>query len=196
MERLDLTYPLDDSAFKAQQALTPKDVLVSQKELFGHIGTHLDLMGKNYPDEYFTLSGRVFDVRHVSGRDIDVADINMDAVKEKDFVFFHSGCLASFPYASREYILAPVQLSWELIHALIEKKVAMIGVDFAGIRLPKEHVKADTLCAEAGTFVVENIYALESLLAKAGNAPFTVHCYPMRLTGATGLPCRVIAEIR
>jgi kynurenine formamidase len=195
MQRLDLTYPLDDSAFKALQSLTPQDVPVSQKELFGHIGTHLDLMGKNWPDDYFTLSGRAFDVRYVSGRDIDVADVNLDAVKEKEFVFFHSGCLASFTYGSKEYILAPVQLSWDLIHALIEKRVAMIGVDFAGIRLPKEHPRADTLCADAGTFVVENVYALETLLAKAGNGTFTVHCYPMRLTGATGLPCRVIAEI-
>ena len=195
MQRFDLTYPLDDSAFKALQALTPQDVPVSQKELFGHIGTHLDLMGKTYPDGYFTLSGRVFDVRHISGRDIEVKDINMDVIKEKDFVFFNSGCLASFPYASKEYIFAPIQLSWELIQALIKKRVAMIGVDFAGIRLPKEHPKADTLCAEAGTFVVENVYALEELIAKVGDESFTVQCYPLRLTGATGLPCRVIAEI-
>ena len=195
MQRLDLTYPLDDGAFKALQSLAPQDLPVSQKELFGHIGTHLDLMGKNYPDGYFALSGRVFDVRRVSGRDIDTADIPLDLVREKDFVFFHSACLASFPYASKEYIFAPVQLSWDLIHALIEKRVALIGVDFAGIRLPKEHPKADALCAEAGTFVVENVYALEELVAKAGNAAFTVHCYPLRLTGATGLPCRVIAEI-
>ena len=195
MQRFDLSYPLDDNAFKAMKALAPSDLPVPQKELFGHIGTHLDLMGKTYPDEYFTLSGRVFDVRHISGRDIDMVDIDLESIREKDFVFFHSGCLASFPYASKEYIFAPIQLSWKLIQALLDKKTAMVGIDFAGIRLPKEHRKADTLCAESGTFVVENVYGLENLVTAAEGKTFTVHCYPMRLTDASGLPCRVIASL-
>jgi kynurenine formamidase len=195
MQRFDLTYPLGDSAFKALQALAPGDVPVPQKELFGHVGTHLDLMGQTYPERYFRLSGRAFDGRHISGRDIAVADIDMECIAESDFVFFNSGCLASLPYASKEFLFAPVQLSWELIHALLEKKVAMIGIDFGGVRLPREHRKADTLCAAAGTFVVENVYGLEDLIAAAGTGVFTVHCYPLRLTDATGLPCRVIAEV-
>lgn len=195
MQRFDLTYPLDESAFKAMQALAPADLPVPQKELFGHIGTHLDLMGQAYPEHYFRLSGRAFDVRHISGRDIDVADIDLGCIKENDFVFFNSGCLASLPYASKAFLFAPVQLSWALIHTLLEKKVAMIGIDFGGVRLPKEHRKADTLCAAAGTFVVENVNGLESLIAAVGAGVFTVHCYPMRLTDATGLPCRVIAEV-
>lgn len=195
MQRFDLTYPLDENAFKAMKALAPKDLSASQKELFGHIGTHLDLMDQAYPEDYFTLSGRAFDVRHISGRDIDVDDIDMDSINEKDFVFFNSGCLAALPYASKEFLFAPVQLSWELIQALLKKKVAMIGIDFGGVRLPKEHRKADTLCAASGTFIVENVSGLENLIAKVGAGTFTVHCYPMRLIDATGLPCRVIAEI-
>jgi kynurenine formamidase len=195
MQRFDLTYPLDDKAFAAMQALAPKDLPVPQQELFGHIGTHLDLMGKAYPERYFTLSGRAFDVGHVVGRDIDVADIALDSILKSEFVFFHSGCLASVAYASKEFLNAPVQLSWELIHALLEKQVAMIGIDFSGIRRPSEHKKADLLCAESGTFVVENVYGLEKLIEKAEGNTFIVHCYPMRLMNATGLPCRVIAEV-
>ena len=44
----------------------------------------------------------------------------------------------------------------------------MIGIDFAGIRLPKEHRKADTLCAASGTFVVENVHGLESFIIATG----------------------------
>ena len=195
MQRFDLTYPLDEKAFAAMQALAPKDLPVPQKELFGHIGTHLDLMGQEYPERYFTLSGLVFDVGHVVGRDIDVADIALDSILENEFVFFHSGCLASAAYASKEYLNAPVQLSWELIHVLLEKHVAMIGIDFSGVRFPAEHKKADTLCAASGTFVVENVYGLERLIEAAGHNAFVVHCYPMRLMNATGLPCRIIAEV-
>ena len=195
MKRFDLTYPLTDDDFKTMEILAAKHVNISKSDLFGHIGTHLDLMGKTYPDDYFTLSGRIFDVSTIMGRDIEAGDIDLDCIKEKDFVFFHSGCLASLSYATKEYMTAPIQLSWDLLDRLIEKSVAMIGIDFAGVRRLKEHPKADMRCAEKGTFIVENIYSLESLVAKVGSNPFTVHCYPMRLADATGLPCRVIAEV-
>jgi kynurenine formamidase len=170
MKRVDITYPLNDAAFKAMAALTPKDKILSQLDLFGHIGTHLDLMGKSYPESYYELSGRVFDVRKISNRDINVQDIDLSLVREKDFIIFNSGCLAMHTYASKEYIYAPVQLAWDLIHALLKIKVAMIGIDFAGVRLPKEHVKADTLCAEVGIFNVENVYALEELVNAVGTS--------------------------
>ncbi|MEF2230651.1 MAG: cyclase family protein [Pseudodesulfovibrio sp.] len=195
MQRIDLTLPLTNEIFALTESMASTRKNVSKADLFGHIGTHLDLMGKAYPDEYFTLCGQVFDVRTVSGRDIEASDIDLDRVGENDFVFFHSGCLAVFGYASREYMSSAVQLSWDLIGRLLEKKVAMIGVDFAGVRRQAEHPKADILCADAGTFVVENVVALERLAAEAGSGAFTVHCYPMRLADATGLPCRIIAEV-
>lgn len=195
MQRIDLTLPLDNAAITAVESFTAKNRHVSQVDHFGHLGTHLDLMGKTYPDAYFTLSGQVFDVRSVADRDIEADDIDLARVRERDFIFFLSGCLASHPYASKEYLSAPIQLSWDLIARLLERKVAMIGIDFAGVRRSKEHREADMLCADAGTFVVENVFALESLAAEAGRGAFMVHCYPMRLVDATGLPCRVIAEV-
>jgi len=195
MQRIDLTLPLSDGLVKAVESLASKHEYGLKVDLFGHMGTHLDLMNKVYPDDYFTLSGRVFDVRAVTGREVEADDIDLDLIRERDFVFFHSGCLASLGYATKEYMSAPVKLSWDLLGKLVEKGVAMIGVDFAGVRQQAEHRKADMFCADAGTFVVENICALESLVAQAGSNAFMVHCYPMRLVDATGLPCRVIAEV-
>jgi len=196
MKKIDLTLPLTEEVFKFTESVASKHKHIRKADLFGHIGTHLDLIGKTYPDDYFRLAGRVFDVKSVAGRDIDVNDVDLNSINEKDFVFFHSGCLKSLSYTSKEYISDPIQLSWELIQALIDKKAAMIGIDFAGIRYHKEHREADILCAENGVFVVENLYELDKLTAEAGRNEFTVHCYPMRLTDATGLPCRVIAEIQ
>jgi len=196
MYQLDLTLPLTGEIFKTMESVAAAHGSITNIDIFGHIGTHLDLMGKTYPPEYFMLYGRVFDVQTIIGRDVEADDINLDCIKERDFVFFHSGRLASLSYPSKEYMSAPIQLSWDLLNKLIEKKVAMIGIDFAGVRRHKEHHKADMLCAKAGVFVVENVYALEKLVAKAGSDAFVVHCYPMRLVGATGLPCRIIAEDR
>ncbi|WP_320172371.1 cyclase family protein [Maridesulfovibrio sp.] len=195
MQRFDLSFPLTNELFERMEKLAAKHTHIQKIDLFGHIGTHLDLMGKPFPEDYFTLSGRVFDVQKIAGRDIETTDINLDCIAENDFVFLHSGCLSSLSYGSDEYMADPIQLSWDLIDNLISKKVAMIGIDFAGIRQQKEHHKADTICAEAGTFVVENVYSLENLPIESEYSTFTVNCYPTRLADATGLPCRVIAEI-
>lgn len=71
----------------------------------------------------------------------------------------------------------------------------MIGIDFAGIRKPAEHHRADQYCADHGVFVIENLANLETLLAAAKGQTFIVHTYPVNYEGLTGLPCRVVAEI-
>jgi len=193
--RYDLTFPLTRQAFERLAALSGKDGLPSSMDLFGHAGTHLDLMGKDYPEDYFQRPGRLFDVRGVTGRDIEPGDFALDTVRPGDFVLFHSGCLAAHEYGTKDYVFAPIQLSGTTINALLERKISLLGIDFAGVRLPAEHAQADRLCAEAGTFVVENLYGLANLAAAVGSHSFTVHTYPMRLEGATGLPCRVVAEV-
>ena len=190
--RYDLTLPLTPGHFERLAALPGKGGLPSATDLFGHAGTHLDLMGKDYPEDYFVRQGKLFDVRCVRGRDIEPADFSLESVAGGDFVIFHSGCLAEHEYATKEYIFAPIQLSWDTIKALVERGVSMIGVDLAGVRLPAEHAKADHFCAEAGAFVVENLHGLAALGDAVGDRAFTVHTYPMRLEKATGLPCRVI----
>ncbi len=190
---IDLSLPLTKKMFDDLAAATstrPHPAL----ELFGHVGTHLDLMGKPWPQEYFARSGRAFDVRHIRGRDIEPGDLPVDAIRAGEFVFLRTGVLEEHAYASRDYIRAPVRLSWNLLETLLQKKVALIGVDCVGVRQSEEHKKADLLCAEAGAFVVENVYNLEALCETAGATAFMVRTFPLRLEDATGLPCRIVAE--
>ncbi|MDY0204507.1 MAG: cyclase family protein [Desulfovibrio desulfuricans] len=191
---IDLSLPLTRKTFDALSATTatlPHPAL----ELFGHVGTHLDLMGKAWPQEYFTRQGRVFDVRHVRGRDITASDLPMQDIEAEDFVFLRTGVLEEHAYADKAYVHTPVELAWELLENLTQQGVAMIGVDCAGVRLPGEHRKADLFCAEAGTFVVENVYNLGALCTAAGAKTFVVRTFPLRLEGSTGLPCRIVAEL-
>ncbi|MEE8809452.1 hypothetical protein [Lactimicrobium sp.] len=79
-----------------------------------------------------------------------------------------------------------------LIHMLVEKKVSIIGVDFAGVRRGAEHTKTDQFCADHGIFIIENLCHLKDLCGL--KKPCLIHTYPMNYTGMTGLPCRVVAE--
>ena len=45
------------------------------KALFGHVGTHFDVMDKEFPLAYTRRKGIVFDVTGIWQRDIQVSDI-------------------------------------------------------------------------------------------------------------------------
>ena len=155
----------------------------------GHLGTHLDNMGKEFPLEYTNREAVVFDVSHVTGRDIEISDIDMTAVRENMFVAFYSGFIEKHEYGGAVYWAEHPQLSRALIDALLEKKVSLIGIDFAGVRRGKEHNIMDQLCADHGVFIIENLWNLKAALGSC-----TMHTYPMKFAETTGLPCRIIAE--
>ena len=163
------------------------------KSLVGHLGTHFDVMDKEFPLEYTRRKAVVFDVSHVRGRDVEIADVDLSLVEKEMFAAFHTAFLDEAEYGTPQYFKEHPQLSHELIAALLEKGISIIGVDCAGIRRGKEHTPADQRCADNGVFVVENLSGLKAVLAVS--AQFTAHTYPMRLAGVTGLPCRVVAEI-
>lgn len=160
--------------------------------LLGHLGTHFDVMDKEFPLEYTKRRGVVFNVSKIKDRDICLSDIDLSKVKAKMFVAFYSGFAEKTPYEEQGYFTAHPQLCCELIEALVSKGVSIIGLDFAGIRRGEEHIPNDQFCAENGVFVVENLRNLEQLLECDS---FTVHTYPMKIEGVTGLPCRVLAEV-
>lgn len=167
----------------------------NQKKAFsGHLGTHFDVMNKEFPLEYTEREGIVFDVSMIKDRDIEVTDIGLADVKENMFVAFCSGFIEEAEYGTVRYFKEHPQLSRELIKALVERNISIIGVDFAGIRRGKEHTPADQYCADHNVFVVENLCGLKQLLQEG--PAFTAHTYPVRYTGMSGLPCRVIAEIK
>ena len=162
------------------------------KSLVGHLGTHFDVMDREFPIEYTRRKAVVFDVSHIRGRDIGTADIDIDLVKKDMFVAFYTGFIEEVPYGTPAYFKEHPQLGNSLIEALIEKRISIIGIDCAGIRRTPEHVPIDRHCAESGVFVVENLWDLKQVLAAGGH--FTAHTYPMRFVGITGLPCRVVAR--
>lgn len=177
--------------------ITPKMLETAQanqsKSLVGHLGTHFDVMNKCFPLEYTRREGIVLDVRHAADREIGVADVDLSAVGEGMFVAFCTGYVEKEPYGTKTYFAAHPQLSHDLIRALVEKKVSIIGVDCGGVRRGAEHTPADQFCADNGAFVIENMSNLAAVLDAGGR--FTAHTYPMRCIGVTGIPCRVIAEV-
>ena len=173
------------------------EILESQKKIVddslrGHIGTHFDVMDKEFPLDYTSRKGIVFDVSGVKDRDIDISDIDLDKIESDTFVAFYTGYCDAVPYGKGDYFKKHPQLSFELIDALLDMGVSIIGVDFAGVRRGKEHTPTDQKCADKNVFVVENLRNLDMLLKYES---ITIHTYPMSVENISGLPCRVVAEI-
>ena len=183
---LDITLPVTSNMLGAAWQNT-------DKALVGHLGTHFDVMDKAFPLEYTRRKAIVFDVSHIRGRDITVADIDIDLVESNMFVAFYTGFIEEVAYGTPTYFKEHPQLDNKLIEALIQKQISIIGVDCAGIRRTPEHVPIDRLCANNNVFVVENLWDLKKILA-AGNH-FIANTYPMRFVGPTGIPCRVVAQL-
>lgn len=165
-----------------------------KKALTGHLGTHFDVMNKEFPLEYFSRKGVLFDVRKVKDRDIEIGDINAHEVHKDMFVMFYSDFAAVNAYGTKDYFKCHPQLSNELIEYLIQKKISIIGLDFAGIRRGLEHTPKDQYLADQGIFVVENLCNLNQLL-KVPTHNLKINTYPVSYSDMTGLPCRVAAEI-
>ena len=161
------------------------------KTLVGHLGTHFDVMDKEFPLEYTVRKAVVFDVSRIRNRDIEISDVDLETVGADMFVAFYTGFIDEEEYGTQRYFREHPQLSSELIEALLDKRISIIGVDCAGIRRGKEHVPTDRHCAEHGVFVVENLCGLNAL----PDVSVTMRTYPMRISGITGLPCRVVAEV-
>ena len=161
----------------------------------GHIGTHFDVMNKEFPLENTKRCGKIVDVCSIRNRDIQIEDLRLVEINKHDFIIFYTGFLKEKSYGTRDYFKTHPQLSEELIQYLIDKQVSLIGIDAAGVRRGAEHTKTDQYCADNGIFIIENLDNLDTLLSEAGNKPFTVYTFPINFEGMTGLPCRVVAEV-
>ena len=174
--------------------ITPKMVSDAQgnekKALVGHLGTHFDVMNKEFPLEYTRRNAVIFDVSAVKDRDIDVADVELSKVGKDMFVAFYTGFIEKEGYGGKIYFTEHPQLSNELIDALLAKEVSIIGVDFAGVRRGREHTPKDQYCADHGVFIIENLCNLKAVIGEC-----IINTYPMNYAEMTGLPCRVVAEV-
>lgn len=189
--KIDLTVPIQRETLEDFLTNTEKDTLIQK---FGHFGTHFDVMDKEFPLEYCELKGKIFDVRNISKKEIDISDVPMEQIEKNDFIIIHTGFLEEYGYGSKEYFKQDLELSDDLLRALVEKRICILGIDMAGVKIGKEHAKADQFLADQGIFVVENLDHL-SILEKNAGTGFVVHTYPLALNGVTGLTSRIIAEI-
>lgn len=172
-----------------KMALHAKENL--NKANFGHLGTHFDVMNKEFPLEYTECAGVVFDVSGIKGRDIDIPDVDMGKVHAGMFVIFYTGYIETVEYGTKAYFAAHPQLSGALIDALLDTGIFLLGIDCAGVRCGAEHTPKDFYCAQRGVFIIENLCNLAAL---PGKENLLIHTYPLSRAGWSGLPCRVIAE--
>ncbi|MBN2853503.1 MAG: cyclase family protein [Clostridia bacterium] len=161
---------------------------------FGHLGTHFDVMNKEFPLSFTKRKGILFDVRSISERDITEHDININMVEQEMFVVFYSGFIEKTAYGTKEYFKEHPQLSDSLIDELIKAKISLVGVDFAGVRRGKEHTPKDQYLADRGIFVIENLINLGEIVRNEKVGKFEADIFPVNYEGLTGLPCRVIAR--
>lgn len=171
------------------------DALDNEKMVsFGHLGTHFDVMNKEFPLEFIKRNAIVFDVSRVVDRDIDVTDIDISLVKADMFIAFYTSFIEQEEYGTKAYFASHPQLSNELIDKLLERKVSIIGIDCAGVRRGIEHTPKDQYCADRGVFIIENLCNLGKVLNGKSEKKFMANTYPINFEGMTGLPCRVVAE--
>ena len=183
--KIDITLKITPAMASAVQ----KDGRIS---LPGHLGTHFDVMDKEFPLEFTERPAVVFDVADIRDREIGIGDIDLDKVNPGMFIAFRTGFIEEAGYGTEKYHKEHPQLSDELIDALLDRQISLIGIDFAGVRRGKEHTPKDQYCADRGVFIIENLCNLGAVLAQGER--FTAHTYPMNFGGMTGLPCRVVAE--
>jgi kynurenine formamidase len=185
---IDLSLPINKNLTELQ-ASTREEALMR----LGHKGTHLDrLLNTEVPLEYVKSRALKFDVSEfMPGHDVELTSLSLDCIQAADFIVFHTGGIKRHGYASKAYMEEKFALSWGLIESLLMKRIRFIGIDARGIRENQEHRRADELCEQAGTYVIENI---DNTAMLPENAPFTIYAFCFDL-GGSGLPCRIIAEI-
>jgi kynurenine formamidase len=186
---------LIDLSVKVSQFVREEAVGNKKMVSFGHVGTHFDVMNKEFPLSYTKRKGIVFDVSGYRDDDIELRDDDLLHVHQDMFVAFYSGFIDHVAYGTKPYFKDHPQLSHELIDHLLEKEISIIGIDFAGVRRGKEHTPIDQYCADKGVFIVENLCRLEHVLRGKPSNNFIANTYPVHFEGMSGLPCRVVAEI-
>ena len=184
---------LIDITLKVTAAMSKEAQGNQDRSLVGHLGTHFDVMNKEFPLSYTRRKGVVFDVSSIRERDITSADVDLSLVEKEMFVAFHTGYIEEVGYGNRVYFGQHPQLADELIDALLARGVSIIAVDCSGVRRGREHTPKDQCCADRGCFVIENLCNLKALVDCGGR--FVAHTYPMNFADVTGLPCRVVAEV-
>ncbi len=186
---------LIDLSIKVSRSAQKNAITNEKLASFGHLGTHFDVMNKEFPLSYIKRKGIVFDVSKVINEDIKLSDDDLSKVNKEMFAAFYTGFIDKVEYGTKAYFKDHPQLSNTLIDKLLDKGISMIGIDFAGVRRGKEHTPKDQYCADKGVFIIENLCCLDQVLEDKSHNNFIANTYPINFEGMSGLPCRVVAEI-
>lgn len=126
----------------------------------GHVGTHLDVYNKTkIPIDYFKNSLIVIEVFDKNVIDID--DIDIDKLKNKDFILFKTNHINKYEYGKKEYFNNHPELSDELIDYLCQLDCHFIGIDTPGVKNGERHEIVDRQFENNNIYVIENINTKE-----------------------------------
>jgi kynurenine formamidase len=158
----------------------------------GHFGTHIDVMNncKQIPIENFFCNAILIDITQLRDRLIEKKDLIHFDINKDDFVIFRSNWLKDFGYGNKEYNTNHPHFSDEAIDYLISKNIRYMGLDFPGAQRKEKHKIIDQKCADHQIFIIENLNNLHLLT----NNKFHAYCFPMSLSGMSGVPIRVVAK--
>jgi len=156
-----------------------------------HFGTHIDAPyhqfedGKKldeYPVEKLIGEAIVVDV---SGQK-DIQPV-LDDVKEDDILLLYTG-RSENPNPETYFKDNPV-IGKEVTKKLVEKKIRILGMDT--FTPDNEPYTMHKILFKEDILIVENLVNLKELVGKR----FECIILPLKLTGADGSPCRVIARL-
>jgi arylformamidase len=189
-------YPGDPCAKLYQCAHIEENGLLNKYniETNMHVGTHMDAPLHmvedgaficDFPVEKFQGRGVLIDAR--GQNPIDTNLLKGKNIKEGDIVLLWTGWDKKF--RTDEYFKSWPAITEEFARALVERKIALIGMDMPGpdqdapFPIHKIFLKAEIL-------IIENMAGLDALEGKS----FLIHAYPVKYE-ADAAPVRVVAEV-
>ncbi len=129
----------------------------------------------------------------ISARDLEEALGDLE-LEDGDALVLRTG--AEDRLGSSEYLSEYPGLSVDAAQLLVGRGVRLVGTDAASIDHPEagEFPVHHTLLP-AGVLVVENLSNLRELIRCTGTKRFTLHTFPLKISGGTGSPIRAVAVI-
>lgn len=181
-------YPGDPQQVIEQLATIEKNGWNEKRITFNsHFSTHIDAPahmlenGKtltDYPIQKFIGTAVAIDVQGQR----EIAQ-DLKEVREGDIVFFITGHSKN----SKNYFENNPVITEETAKMLIQKKVSIIGLD--SFTPDNEPFPVHKMLLKEDILIVENLINLEQL----SSTRFECHIMPLKIQGADGAPCRVVA---
>ena len=198
----DITRPLDNAtapfpgdppfAMRPLADAVRDGYRLSGLSLTNHTGTHLDAPAHLFPEgktlddcalRRFLLPCRVVawpEPSPIPPEALDAADL--DGVEAVLFKTANSA-LGSETFA-RDY----VWLRPDTARLLTRRAIRLVGIDYASVDGPDDHdLPAHRILLAADALILEN-----TILRDVDPGLYTLSCFPLRLRGADGAPCRAV----